>query len=159
MCIRDSVSAIQIMRPDFTDNLFEKIGEMDVNPHNIGLEITESIFTSGYEEVNNIINNLKEIGIHVSIDDFGTGYSSLAREKELEVNCLKIDKYFIDKLLEVGPDKAITSDIISIAHKLGHCVIAEGVEYGNQMQYLIDSGCDKIQGYYISCLLYTSRCV
>lgn len=145
-----NVSAIQIMRPDFTDNLFEKIGEMDVNPHNIGLEITESIFTSDYEEVNNIINNLKEIGIHVSIDDFGTGYSSLVREKELEVNCLKIDKYFIDKLLEVGPDKAITSDIISIAHKLGHCVIAEGVEYGNQMQYLRDSGCDKIQGYYIS---------
>lgn len=68
----------------------------------------------------------------------------------MEVNCLKIDKYFIDKLLEVGPDKAITSDIISIAHKLGHCVIAEGVEYGDQMQYLRDSGCDKIQGYYIS---------
>lgn len=58
---------------------------------------------------------------------YGTGYSSLAREKQLHVDYLKIDKFFIDKLFDATPDKAITSDIISMSHKLGQCTIAEGV--------------------------------
>lgn len=63
---------------------------------------------------------------------------------------MKIDKYFIDKLLETDLDKAITSDIISMAHKLGHCTVAEGVEYESQMRYLKEHGCDRIQGYLLS---------
>ena len=83
----------------------------------------------------------------IAIDDFGTGYSSFAREQELNVDCLKIDKYFIDKLLEVDSDKAITAEIISIAHKMGHYVIAEGVEHEEQKENLLKNGCEKIQGY------------
>ncbi len=142
-----NVSAIQLFRPDFISRLLGTIRKMCVNPKNIGIEITESVFTSDYDEINSIISKLKDIGLHVAIDDFGTGYSTLARERELNVNCLKIDKSFIDKLLVVNPERAITGDIISIAHKLGHCVIAEGVEYESQLQYLRDHGCDKIQGY------------
>jgi len=67
-----------------------------------------------------------------------------------ENNCLKIDKYFIDKLVWLKDDEAITGDIISMAHKLGHYVIAEGVEHERQRQYLMNYGCDKIQGYLIS---------
>ena len=144
-----NVSAIQLLRPNFTDRLFELIGEMHVNPKDIGIEITESVFASDYEVINNILSKLKSAGLHIAIDDFGTGYSSLAREKELNVNCLKIDKSFIDKLLEVDPDKAITDAIISMAHRLGHCVIAEGVEQEEQKQYLLAHGCDKIQGYLV----------
>ncbi|HPZ04919.1 MAG TPA: EAL domain-containing protein, partial [Clostridiales bacterium] len=97
-----------------------------------------------------IIEKLKKAGFHIAIDDFGTGYSSLARQRELHVDCMKIDKYFIDKLLETDLDKAITSDIISMAHKLGHCTVAEGVEYESQMRYLKEHGCDRIQGYLLS---------
>ena len=89
------------------------------------------------------------MGIHISIDDFGTGYSSLARESELSIDCLKIDKYFIDKLLEIQPEQAVIKEIISMAHKMGHSVIAEGVEYETQKQYLLANNCDKIQGYLI----------
>jgi EAL domain-containing protein (putative c-di-GMP-specific phosphodiesterase class I) len=85
-----------------------------------------------------------------SIDDFGTGYSSLSRERELKVSCLKIDKAFIDKLMYLKADEAITGDIISMAHRLGHSVVAEGVEHERQLQYLSAHGCDKIQGYLIS---------
>ena len=145
-----NVSAIQLLRPDFAGRLFELISEMQVNPENICIEITESVFASNFEDINNIISKLKQAGLHIAIDDFGTGYSSLAREKELNVNCLKIDKYFIDKLHEDGPDKAITGDIISMAHRLGHCAVAEGVELEEQKQYLLAHGCDKIQGYLIS---------
>jgi len=145
-----NVSTIQILREDFADNLFKTINEMHVSPQNIGLELTESVFSANYEEINSIIGKLKEAGIHTAIDDFGTGYSSIAKERELNVNCLKIDKYFIDELLEIQSEKAITSDIISMAHKMGHCVVAEGVEHETQKQYLMDYGCDKIQGYLIS---------
>ncbi len=123
---------------------------MDVDPSNIGIEITESIFASNYMEINNILGELKAHGIKIAIDDFGTGYSSLARERELSINCLKIDRYFINKLLFLKPEEVITGDIISMAHKLGHSVVAEGIEHEMQVKYLKDYGCDKIQGYFIS---------
>ncbi len=144
-----NVSAIQLLQADFSDNLLKSIHEMEVPPERIGLELTESIFSSNYEEINKIIGRLRESGIHIAIDDFGTGYSSFARERELNIDCLKIDKHFIDKLLEIHPEEAMTSDIISMAHKMGHCTIAEGVEYETQKQYLLANGCDKIQGYLI----------
>ena len=144
-----NVSAIQLLQTDFVDNLLKTIHKMGIPPERIGLELTESMFSSNYEEINKIIGRLRESGIHIAIDDFGTGYSSFARERELNIDCLKIDKYFIDKLLEINPKEAITSDIISMAHKMGHYVVAEGVEYETQRQYLLANDCDKIQGYLI----------
>jgi PAS domain S-box-containing protein len=145
-----NVSAIQLLKPDFTSRLFELIREVQVNPENIGIEITESVFASDYENINNILETLRDAGLQIAIDDFGTGYSSLAREKELKVDSLKMDKYFVDKLLDADPNKAITSDIISMSHKLGHCTIAEGVEHVSQLQYLKEHNCDRIQGFLIS---------
>ena len=150
MNVSINVSATQLLANDFTEDLFKMIDEMHVSPENIGIEITESVFSSDYGEINCILGNLKEKGICIEIDDFGTGYSSLAREQELNVDCLKIDKYFIDKLLEVDSDNAITAEIISIAHKMGHFVIAEGVEHEEQKEYLLKNGCEKIQGYLIA---------
>lgn len=144
-----NISAIQLMKRDFVENLFEMINEMQVNTENVGIEITESAFAMGYEEINKILSQLRNRGIMIAIDDFGTEYSSLSRERKLNIDCLKIDKYFVDKLLEISPDSAITGDIISMAHKLGHYTVAEGVEYEEQKQYLLDNGCDIIQGYLI----------
>ncbi|HPX03310.1 MAG TPA: EAL domain-containing protein [Synergistaceae bacterium] len=142
-----NVSAIQVLANDFKEDLFKMIDEMNVSPKNLGIEITESVFTSDYSVINCILGELREKGMIIAIDDFGTGYSSFAREQELNVDCLKIDKYFIDKLLEVDSDKAITAEIISIAHKMGHYVIAEGVEHEEQKENLLKNGCEKIQGY------------
>ena len=139
-----------MFKPNFTSRLFELISEMQVNPRNIGVEITESVFASDYVYINNSIEKLREAGIRIAIDDFGTGYSSLAREEKLNVDCLKIDKYFVDKLLVKDPNKVIASDIISLSHKLGHCTIAEGVENERQLQYLKEHNCDMIQGYLVS---------
>jgi PAS domain S-box-containing protein len=145
-----NVSAIQLLKPDFISNLNSMISEMQINPNNLSLEITESILAQDYAEINRILGEIKETGINIAIDDFGTGYSSLARERELNVNCLKIDKAFIDKLMYLSPEDAITGDIISMAHRLGHYVIAEGVEHEEQMLYLADHECDRIQGFLIS---------
>ena len=145
-----SLSVIQLLKNEFCQDLFKMIKDIGVNPTNIGLEITESIFFSDYEKVNTILGKLKEAGLRIYIDDFGTGYSSLSRERDLNVDCVKIDKSFIDKLMYIKPEKALTSDIISMAHKLGHYVIAEGVECEKQREYLRSWGCDRIQGYLIS---------
>ncbi|PNE20241.1 hypothetical protein V511_09695 [Mesotoga sp. Brook.08.YT.4.2.5.1] len=145
-----NVSAIQLLRDGFTDSLLEMIEQTQVLPKNVGLEITESVFASNHEKINRILGKLSDIGIHTAIDDFGIGYSSFARERDLNVNCLKIDKSFIERLQYLESDDAITSDIISMAHKLGHCTIAEGVEHERQKEYLEKWGCDRIQGHLIS---------
>lgn len=144
-----NISVIQLLKPDFTSKLLQFVHQMQVNPKNICIEITESTFTFDYKKINNILEKCSEAGMYIAIDDFGTGYSSLAREKELNMNCIKIDKYFIDSLIDTDANNII-SDIISMAHKLGHCAVAEGVEYESQLQYLKKHGCDKVQGYLFS---------
>ena len=145
-----NISAIQLVKPDFISRLFELTREMHIDPKLIGFEVTESVFVSDYEFINAIIDKMRDAGFHIAIDDFGTGYSSLAREKELKADCMKIDKHFIDRLMGSDLGKEITSDIISMSHKLGHCAIAEGVEHECQLRYLKEHNCDRIQGYLIS---------
>ncbi len=93
---------------------------------------------------------LKARNIRIAIDDFGTGYSSLSRERDLAVDAIKIDKSFIDRLLDLEPGQAMTGDIVSLAHRMGHLAIAEGVEFENQRAYLQSVGCDLMQGYLFS---------
>ncbi|NLL52432.1 MAG: EAL domain-containing protein [Peptococcaceae bacterium] len=145
-----NISMIQLLNAGFAEKFIDSIKERHLDPENIGIELTESVFTVEIEEINTVINSLKAAGIKILIDDFGTGYSSFARGSELNIDSIKIDKCFIDKLLTVKPEEAITGDIISIAHKLGQCVIAEGVEQEKQRCYLRDYDCDRIQGYLIS---------
>ncbi len=145
-----NVSVIQLLSRGFVEQFLGTIAEMQVDPEHIIIELTESAFSSNFAEINRILGQLRDQGIKSCIDDFGTGYSSLSRERELSVNCLKIDKSFIDKVMLIRSEETITSDIISMGHKLGHSVVAEGVEHEEQLAYLRSHGCDKVQGYLIS---------
>ena len=145
-----NISVIQLLRKGFVAGVIEIMKQMEIDPALVTFEITESVFGMNNGDLNEILEELSEIGIRIAIDDFGTGYSSLARERELSVSCLKIDKSFIDKLIIIKIEETITSDIVSMAHKLGHYVVAEGVEHKEQVEYLKDCGCDMVQGYYIS---------
>ena len=145
-----NISAIQLLSKGFVENLLGKLNKLNVDPRHITVELTESIFSSKLDEINKILEQLCAQGMKCAIDDFGTGYSSLSRERELKVGCLKIDKAFIDKLMYLKTEEAITGDIISMAHRLGHSVVAEGVEHEKQLEYLSAHGCDMIQGYFIS---------
>ena len=145
-----NVSAIQLLRSEFLTDFTNVLENYGVGPECFGLEITESVFTDNYRVINEKLEKLMEIGVKTSIDDFGTGYSSLARERDLKITSLKIDKSFIDRLLSLRPEQAITRDIISMAHRMGHTVVAEGVEYPEQKQFLIDYDCDMMQGYLFS---------
>lgn len=150
MILSVNISLLQLVMDDFLEQLIRIMEETALPARNLCLEITESVFTDNYAPIKDKLKKIRSLGIKVAIDDFGAGYSSFAREEELRVDCLKLDKFFIDKLLSQNPGDAVTGDIIAMAHKLGHCVIAEGVEQEIQKRYLTAYGCDLMQGYLFS---------
>ena len=145
-----NISGLQILREEFIESVKYMVRLSKINFYNLEFEITESILLDNLEIVNVKMNQLKKLGITISLDDFGTGYSSLARLRDLNINVVKIDKYFIDRIETLEFDNLISGDIISMVHKIGLFVIAEGVETEKQLNYLKDTNCDFIQGYYIS---------
>ena len=126
------------------------LDETGISPWRLTLEITETAFAASYETVNETVGRLRKLGISFAIDDFGTGHSSLARERMLNVDYVKLDKFFVDDLLVGNKKQSIIGEIISMQHKMGFKVIAEGVEYDEQKAYLEEHGCDYLQGYLLS---------
>jgi len=145
-----NVSAVQLLSQDFAFRVIQKIRDINVQPSRIWLEITESIFTSNYQMINEILGHVIALGVHVTIDDFGTGYSSLHRLFKLNTNGLKIDRAFIDGIELIDENSAITKDIISLGKKLHYLIVAEGVENEKQVQYLKSYSCDLAQGFFFS---------
>jgi EAL domain-containing protein (putative c-di-GMP-specific phosphodiesterase class I) len=97
-----------------------------------------------------MLNRLHDLGVTLAVDDFGTGYSSLTYLKLFPLDILKIDKSFIDDILEHESDRDITATVITIAHALHLKVVAVGVEKSEQLEFLKTHGCDLFQGYLIS---------
>ena len=142
-----NISAIQYMREDFIDNILEVIKKYEVNPSELELEITESVLIENFKDVMEKLHILRDYGIRISLDDFGTGYSSLSYLKGLPIDTLKIDKSFIDTIINDENTRVITESIIYMVKKLGFETIAEGVEEEEQYENLKEIGCDCIQGY------------
>ncbi|AWI04845.1 EAL domain-containing protein [Clostridium drakei] len=134
-------------------NLVSKIKKLfkENNSKNINLiiEITESFLLQDTESAIQSLLEIKKLGIEISIDDFGTGFSSLSYLSRLPVDYLKIDKSFIDDILSTN-HKNLTSNIISMAKTLNLKTVAEGVETKDQINKLLEEGCDELQGYYFS---------
>lgn len=147
MVLSLNISSIQYKRPDFVSNLLEILEKYRVNPKDIELEITESVLIDDFDQVVAKLRMLKEYGIKISLDDFGTGYSSLSYLKGLPIDTLKIDKSFIDTVIQDECTQVITESIISMVKKLGFETVAEGVETEEQYEYLKKIECDNIQGF------------
>jgi len=128
----------------------EAVVDSGIRSENLELEITESVLLDNFTAVNKSLRDFQENGIRIALDDFGTGYSSFLRLNELNVNYLKLDRYFVGMVATSDRNDYITSDIISMAHKFDLEVIAEGVETVLQRDFLIENGCDIMQGYLFS---------
>lgn len=142
-----NISPVQFKKNDFVHRLLVLIEKYQIDPSNLELEITESIFIDDFSAVVDKIKTLKEYGIKISLDDFGTGYSSLSYLKDLPIDTLKIDKSFIDTVILDHPTKIITESIIAMVKRLGCETVAEGVETQEQLEYLKSVQCDNIQGF------------
>lgn len=145
-----NISGIQLLRDEFIETVINIMKENEIMGSNLELEITESILLNNYELINEKLKELRNQNIKIALDDFGTGYSSFSRLRELNIDFVKIDRYFISRIIDKKHNEFITGDIISMSHKIGLGVVAEGVETETQRKYLIDNNCDIMQGYLFS---------
>ncbi|HSR61943.1 MAG TPA: EAL domain-containing protein, partial [Gammaproteobacteria bacterium] len=145
-----NISPIQIRQSNFIERIDEIISEYAGSRLGLELEITETIIMMDLEENIKRLSAIRNRDIDISIDDFGTGYSSLRYMSKLPVTTLKIDRDFINGMIENENDRAIVSTIISLAHSLKLYVIAEGVETNEQKDLLKSLKCDYYQGFLYS---------
>jgi len=145
-----NISPIHIMQQDFVTNVSSIIDSTGTPPEWLQLEITETSLMKSFETNLKKLETLKAMGISIHLDDFGTGYSSLSYLNSLPINRVKIDKSFIDVMLQSEKERNIVETIISLAHNIGLQVVAEGVEYKEQFEMLTKFNCELIQGYFIS---------
>ncbi|KHF29095.1 Phytochrome-like protein cph2 [Anoxybacillus sp. BCO1] len=150
MKIGINISAVHFQQDDFVEQLSTIVKENDVHPRFFKLELTESTIMPNAEESVQKLVRLKQCGFKLAIDDFGTGFSSLSYLHRFPIDILKIDQSFIRRLSLYSDDATIVSTIIMMAHHLHLSVVAEGVETGQQYEFLNEQQCDMAQGYYIA---------
>ena len=114
------------------------------------LEITENLLIDDIKYCATVLSKLKNMGFRITIDDFGTGFSSMSYLKQLPIDCIKIDRSFVEDVCFNSDDSAIIQAIISLGHSLDLKVTAEGVENTEQLNFLSKHGCDEGQGYFYS---------
>ena len=149
LCVSVNLSMRQFRHSHLLDNINGILKETGLEPVWLELEITESM-TFDKDRSFEQLRKIKEIGVHISIDDFGTGYSSLHYLKDLPIDRLKIDRSFVNEVMEDSNNAAIVSTITSMAHHLQLKVTAEGVENEDQMVFLRNQHCHEAQGYFFS---------
>ncbi len=145
-----NLSARQFKDRDIVKIVYDVIESTGINPNRLELEITETVALDDLDYTISTIKELQNIGVKFSLDDFGTGYSSMNYLKRLPVNNLKIDKSFLNTVMEDQCDQKIIQTIINLARNLNLFVIAEGVETGEQESFLKEANCDKAQGFFYS---------
>ncbi|MDN7242504.1 EAL domain-containing protein [Planococcus sp. N028] len=148
LCV--NISTIQLQHPNFVQTVKDVLEETGLDAEWLELEVTESILMEDTKTLKESLSKLKELGISMSIDDFGTGYTSLSYLQQFSFDRVKIDRSFVEDIPKDRNGKAITSTIISLAHKLNMSVIAEGIEDETQLNFLKEENCDSGQGYYFS---------
>lgn len=145
-----NVSGVQLRERDFAGAVLCLAASCGMDPRQLVLEVTESVFLDPDDHVIQQLGSLRHAGVRVALDDFGTGYSSLGRLQDLPVDAVKIDQSFVS-MVRTGAEKLpILSSMINMAHSLGLRVTAEGVETAEQAAYLTDLQCDSLQGYLFS---------
>jgi diguanylate cyclase (GGDEF)-like protein/PAS domain S-box-containing protein len=145
-----NISPRQFKDPNLVATIRRSLRETGLNPSSMELEITETMLMGDVDAANQTVRQLHDLGVHMAIDDFGTGYSSLNYLKKFPINTVKVDRSFIMDIPSSADDKAITSAVIAMAHRLNMEVVAEGVETRDQLDFLIEHDCEFAQGYLFS---------
>jgi diguanylate cyclase (GGDEF)-like protein/PAS domain S-box-containing protein len=154
-----NLSSMQFRASGFVDAVAQVLREEGVPGEWLELELTERMLMDDLDAVKRTLEQLKAMGMRISIDDFGTGYSSLAHLKELPLDGMKIDRSFVHDLPHQPGSVAIARAVIQMAQGLSLTVVAEGVENDEQRGFLVEQGCDVLQGELISAPLPAAELV
>jgi diguanylate cyclase (GGDEF)-like protein len=144
-----NISTLQLLQSDFIHIVDQTLREWGIASHLIELEITETILIESFDTIWPKLKIFDDMNIRIALDDFGKGYSSLFYLKQMPISTLKVDKSFVDHITSKD-DNDLTEHIITMGKSMNMCVIAEGVETVEQLEYLKEHDCDKIQGYLFS---------
>lgn len=145
-----NVCPTQFLDPQFSSRMAAICDEWATDPRMFTLEITETAAMSDEQLVHDQLHALQAMGFLISVDDFGVGYSNLSKLYKLPFQDLKLDKSMIDDITTDLAARRVLEYTISMAHGLGHPVIAEGVERAEQLEVLAEIGCDYVQGFLLS---------
>lgn len=144
-----NVSVVQLQQPEFLQMLQRVIGETHIEAGAIELEVTESVEMGNIQNHIQQLQSIKDLGFSLAIDDFGTGFSSLSYLQQMPIDCLKIDRSFIQVVTQ-SAGANIVQMVLQLARALELKVVAEGAETLEQVQALEALGCDQVQGYYFA---------
>lgn len=142
-----NVSPLQFRHGDLPRLIDEVLIQTGLEPERLELEITEGVMITDFDRTMLVLHRIKALGVRIALDDFGTGYSSLSYLHMFPLSTLKIDRSFVANLGVASEAAAITRAVIALGHALGIEVVAEGVETREQLDFLIDEGCNYMQGY------------
>ena len=145
-----NLSGHQVKNVETIYNIEKILDELGYEGKYLELELTENVLMESRVEVKEIFKKLRARGVSFVIDDFGTGYSNLSYLMHFPISKIKIDKIFIDHIGKEPNETPIIQTIIAMAHSLKVKVVAEGIETGEQYRFLLENGCDQIQGFYFS---------
>ncbi len=158
LCVAVNLSARQFQQPELVEEVKRALEGTELPASCLELEITETNAMQNAEATVHTLRELKALGVRITIDDFGIGYSSLSYLKRLPIDSLKIDQSFVRDVTTDPDDAAIASAVIALAHTLKLQVVAEGVETEEQMAFLENQGCDRMQGFLFSQPLPPEEC-
>jgi diguanylate cyclase (GGDEF)-like protein/PAS domain S-box-containing protein len=142
-----NVSPIQFRHGDLPRVVHSILLETGLAPNRLELEITEGVIINDFSRAISILRRLKSLGVRIAMDDFGTGYSSLSYLQSFSFDKIKIDRSFVCDLEHNRNSMAIVRAVISLSRSLDLPVLAEGVETKAQHAFLLQEGCDEVQGY------------
>lgn len=143
-----NLSVVQLLQQDIVATIAGIVHRSGINPHNLTLEVTESLAINDLERMKTILGQIKELGVRIALDDFGTGYSSLSHIRELPFDVIKVDQSFVKDLAEDTYSKSFIKMVSDLADAIGVSICVEGIETKEQYKVLEGMKVRMIQGYY-----------
>jgi diguanylate cyclase (GGDEF)-like protein/PAS domain S-box-containing protein len=150
LILRVNISAREFARPQLAETVSAALQASGLDPSRLCLEMTETTLMDAPEVALETFARLQTIGVKSAIDDFGTGYSSLSYLKQFPVDCVKIDRTFVEDIVTDSNSRAIVEAILRLAEAMGLESVAEGVESHEQLKILRELGCDRAQGFLVA---------
>jgi diguanylate cyclase (GGDEF)-like protein/PAS domain S-box-containing protein len=144
-----NLSSRTLHDPELPDYVARVLATHHLGPNRLVIEITESTAMRDPAVTVHVLDSLRQLGVLIAVDDFGVGHSSLAYLKLFPIDLLKLDASFVRDIGSGGREEQLLDIMISLAHRIGAKVVAEGVEHEAQMHYLRAAGCDYIQGFFV----------